>query len=301
MNGTDETAALAVLERYDLDVTRIQPLATSYNTSFRVKTRGGSRYALRVSPPRPIHRAGSDRAEAAWLDELHRDGVAIVPRFIRTREGADGVELGSRRFAVMTWIDGRPVRDHPVVVREMGAIAARLHGHRSVAIQPSVVPAFDRVVYWEIESRFDELTSAQRSVVDPALERATTVIEALWTQQENPPQLLHGDIGTSNLLASSDGIAVLDFEDLVWGFPVLDLSISIADLRRHHGDPRLEAAFREGYERERPWPDIDVTAFETLVAARWLHQIDLGLNVRNPGLDAYVEDLVARIAALGDR
>ena len=62
--------------------------------------------------------------------------------------------------------------------------------------------------------------------------------------------------------------------------------------------PRSSRAFREGYERERPWPAIDDEAFEVLVAARWLHQIDLGLNVRKPGLGVFVEDLVARIATL---
>lgn len=300
MDETEKTVALASLERYDLDVVRCEPLTTSYNALFRVDTADGSRYALRISPERRVHRDGSDEAEAAWLDALHRDGVVTAPRFVRSRDGAAAVDVSSRRCALMTWVEGRRLADDPTPagIGEMGALAARLHGHRATANDPSSVPSFDRVVYWALEVRFDELTPAQRSVVDPALARAEAAIDAVWSAAPIPPQLLHGDIGTSNVLVSRLSVGMVDFEDLVVGFPVLDLSISIAELRRHHGDPALVTAFREGYERERAWPEVDRATFEALVGARWLHQIDLGLNLRKPGLERYVEDLVNRIDAL---
>src|SRR5215211_7978989 len=50
MDETEKAVALASLERYDLDVVRCEPLATSYNALFRVDTADGSRYALRISP-----------------------------------------------------------------------------------------------------------------------------------------------------------------------------------------------------------------------------------------------------------
>jgi Ser/Thr protein kinase RdoA (MazF antagonist) len=301
MSDIELTTALDALERYDLDLASCEPLAVSYNTFFQVEASDGSRFALRISPARRIHRSGSDAAEADWLDALAEDGVVSAPRFVRTTDGAAGVDVSERRCALMTWVEGHRLADEPTRngVRAMGAIAARLHAHAGLSSRPPGVPAFDRVVYWELDLRFDELSPVQRSVVDPALDRAQAVLDALWSDPSNASTLLHGDIGTSNVLLADGAVAVLDFEDLIWGMPALDLSISVADLRRHHGDPALEVAFREGYETERPWPTIDGTSFEALVAARWLHQIDLGLNVRKPGLETYIEDLVARIAALG--
>ena len=297
--------AHAALERYDLDVVRCEPLTSSYNTVFRVDARDGSRYALRISPVRRVHRVGSDEVEASWLDALHRDNVVTVPRFVRTREGAAGVDVSTddapapRRCALMTWVDGRLLRDDPTPsnLREMGRIAGRLHGHEGVAVSPRSVPAFDRVVYWELETRFDELSPAWRAVVDPALERAEGAVEAVWSDPSDAPQLLHGDLNPSNVLRSSGGAAVLDFEDLIQGFPVHDLSISVADLLRYDHGVTLVDAFRAGYEEERTWPSVDDATFGALVASRWLHQIDLGLNLRKPGLDRYVEDLVTRIEA----
>src|SRR4051812_658147 len=192
MDETEEVVAVAALERYDLDVVRCEPLATSYNTLFRVDTADGSRYALRMSPARRVHRDGSDEAEASWLDALHRDGVVTAPRFVRSRDGAARVDVSSRRCALMTWVEGRRLDDDPTPagIREMGALAARLHGHRTTPVAHSSVPAFARVVYWALDVRFDELTPAQRSVVDPALARARAAIDALWSAPRIPPQLL---------------------------------------------------------------------------------------------------------------
>ena len=64
MSETEEAIAAAALERYDVDVTRWERLATSYNTFFSVDAADGSRFALRVSSSR--RRGSFERLTPRW-------------------------------------------------------------------------------------------------------------------------------------------------------------------------------------------------------------------------------------------
>jgi Ser/Thr protein kinase RdoA (MazF antagonist) len=73
------------------------------------------------------------------------------------------------------------------------------------------------------------------------------------------------------------------------GFEVQDLSITVSALRRWNDGDRLTAAFRAGYSECRPWPDVSPALFDSLIAARGLHQLNLTLNITDPaGLAGYV-------------
>ena len=63
-----------------------------------------------------------------------------------------------------------------------------------------------------------------------------------------------------------------------------------AFLQGYEDAEALVAAFVEGYEQVRRWPEVDVQTFDALIAARRLHQLNLGLNLRKPGLERFVAD-----------
>ena len=61
---------------------------------------------------------------------------------------------------------------------------------------------------------------------------------------------------------------------------------------------RLADAFRAGYSECRPWPDVPPDLFESLIAARWLHQLNLTLNTADLSkLDGYVAGHAERARA----
>lgn len=303
--------ALRALERFDLDVAGCRWLATSYNTLFRVDAADGERFVLRVGPADRIHAGGSEEVEAGWLSALRQRARIPAPLIVAASDGASVVDVvgdgvpSSRACTLITWVEGRPLRDAITLdgVREMGRLAGRIHDQASrtgLADAPSVLVA-DRLLYWRNEPRLDQLGQRYASVVPEARARAQAAIDALWALPPHTPHLLHGDVGPSNVMVSSSRISVIDFQDLFWGFEIQDLAVTVADLLRYEGGEALASAFRHGYEDERPWPDAEEPTFEALVMARWLHVLNLGLNVRRPGLAGFVDDLVARIATVLER
>jgi Ser/Thr protein kinase RdoA (MazF antagonist) len=83
-------------------------------------------------------------------------------------------------------------------------------------------------------------------------------------------------------------MTLIDFQDLIWGLEVQDVSIALLALE-HHGDTGAWGdAFRAGYESTRSWPDADPETLAALRAARHLNILNFGLTVRGPDLDAFV-------------
>jgi hypothetical protein len=71
-----------------------------------------------------------------------------------------------------------------------------------------------------------------------------------------------------------------------------------AALRRMPDGAERAGAFRAGYAECRPWPDVSPDLFDSLVAARWLHQLNLTLNTADLGkLDGYVAGHAERTRA----
>ena len=132
-----------------------------------------------------------------------------------------------------------------------------------------------------------------------AVARAQSVIDALWRDPPHPPHLVHGDLTPANVIAAPHvGLVPIDFQDTVLGLEVQDLAITVAALRRRPDGDRLADAFRAGYAGCRPWPDVSPDLFDSLVAGRWLHQLNLTLNVTDAGeLDGYVAGHAERTRA----
>ena len=137
-------------------------------------------------------------------------------------------------------------------------------------------------------SSFDELGPAYGSVLTEAVARAQEAVDALWRNPPHPPHLLHGDIQTGNVMVERGRVSLIDFQDLIWGFEIQDALIALRGLEHSDDVPALEAAFRNGYETERPWPHADAGTVAALRAARHLNILNFGLNVRGPGLDEFV-------------
>jgi Ser/Thr protein kinase RdoA (MazF antagonist) len=312
----DHLRALAIraLERYDVVVARCSLVPQSYdtyNTLFRVDTVGGPTFALRLSPEGTIHAQGSEIAEAEWLVALRRDTDLPVPELRTTTDGSLMVELGAaevpgqRRCALFGWLPGEPMSQHPSadLAAKAGRISALLHQHGAIHSPPSptTVLVADRVIYWRMESLLDELAPSYGSLFTDATERAQQVLDRLWRDPPHPAQIVHGDLTLYNFMVFKGRLTPIDFQDMIWGFELQDLAITIASIRNFDDANALVDAFYSGYVQVRPLPDHDTETLEGLIAARQLDSLNYALYVRKPELDTVIPHMARLMTEWLDR
>jgi Ser/Thr protein kinase RdoA (MazF antagonist) len=164
-----------------------------------------------------------------------------------------------------------------------GAIAARVHEHEHgagyVTERPAGALAADRVLYFRAPNRLAELHAAYGNALDEGLVRAQDALDELWRHPPHPPHLLHGDVQPGNVMISRGRVTLIDFQDLIWGFEIQDLTFALLALGPFDDRAALRAAFRAGYETVRPWPDADPAAVAAITAARHLNIVNYCLSM----------------------
>ncbi|MGH3157849.1 MAG: phosphotransferase enzyme family protein [Streptosporangiaceae bacterium] len=298
--------ALEALRSYDVAPQRIRLAAESFNSIFRVST-ASAVYALRVGSMWQIHPRQTAAVEAAWHRRLRQQGVC-VPGVLANVDGADATLVtdgqGRPRLCVLfEWVAGRSLRTCMTVGRAaaLGRLSARLHQDAAGWSPPGAedVLRADRVLYWQAPERLAMagLRFGYGTLFTDAAARAQPVLDWLWANPPHPPHLVHGDLTPANVIVSPrGGLLPIDFQDMVLGFEVQDVSFTVAALRRWpHGD-QLAGAFRSGYSECRPWPDVSPALFEALIAARGLHLMNLVMNNTDlSGLESYVAGHAERV------
>jgi Ser/Thr protein kinase RdoA (MazF antagonist) len=304
---TEELDALAVaaLREYDLEIERCSFAARSFNTVFRVDATDGSSYALRVSPSLRIHADGCEVTEAAWLAALLRDVGLAVPQVIPARDGSVLVwasQAGvpeARSCVLFEWVSGQRLRERlgADLVRRFGEVTAVVHEHAAgyLTEPPAGVLVADRVLYFRAPPRLGELRPAYGSLLDDAVSRAQQALDELWHNPPHRAHLLHGDLQSGNVMVSRNSVTLIDFQDLIWGFDVQDVSMALLALEQHGDTGSWSEAFRGGYEAVRPWPDADPATLAALRAARHLNILNYGMSVDGPDTEAFIARHAAAI------
>jgi len=291
--GLDAVAAYGIA----CTAVRIRRVAQSFNTTFRISDEAGQSFALRVGGAERIHADGTEHVEAEWMRALRSDGAVSPPDVIDAADGTPVVRRshpgvdGARLCMLFGCVVGTPLARAMSGERaaQIGQLAALLHEHGAATApptRPSVLVA-DRVLYWRLENRLGQLGYCG-SLISEALDRTDRVIAALWAHPPQAPHLLHGDLHPGNVMLSGPNLVPVDFQDLVWGIEVQDLAISLSSFRPFHDAETLRRRFRAGYASVRDWPEVDPETWEALLAARRLHQLNLALTLRRPGLDLFV-------------
>jgi Ser/Thr protein kinase RdoA (MazF antagonist) len=266
--------------------------ATSFNTVYRVTTEG-VRYALRVSPSERIHPPGTEQVESDWMRALRVSGRVRVPQMLSTLEGKPVAVVreasqGDLTCSLFEWLDGPNLAAvmTPRAAAGLGGLAATLHDLSAPHPLPQSPPLVaDRVLYWEVEDRLAQVALGGR--LDEALDEAEAALEQVWAS--GFPQLIHGDLTPANVIVHDGRPCPIDFQDLVWGYPVQDIAFSLSSLGRFPEPETLRRAFREGYVKHRPWPNNADAVIPGLLVGRILHQMNLSLAHPRPGLDAALD------------
>lgn len=300
--------ALKALEQYDLDVTHVRLITNEFNGIFRVDTTTSDKYVLRVTLPEGGHDLDAVNGEMAWLDALSRDTDLSVPRPLAARNGQLVVEAESagvpqpRLCAVFGWVPGTNLANHltPENVSRLGELSARLHAHAATFKPPvgftalrfdKVFPFPEPIVLFQDEYR--HLFSPERhAIFERAIAWAQEAIDRLQASGE-PMRVIHGDLHQWNVRVYRGILSPIDFEDLMWGWPVQDIATTLYDFPGPNFQ-ELRAAFRQGYTRHSPWPERCPGEIDAFIAARGVGLVNFSLQDPDPDWQAQVPGFVER-------
>ena len=273
LSNRAQVASLArVAERalveYGLAGSALKKVNHGFNTTFRVDSPDGRRTALRVNVNSKGW-PGKLAAETAWIEALAVETDLSVPRPVRTTDGRLHTEVaweGSDWMlpvALYTWLPGSLLGlDAPVErYRRLGEAMATMHRHGSAWRPPegAVMQTFEDPLIgepWRLpeEAAFRETLAR----ADAALSRLKAF----------PVQPIHYDVHPWNVMSNRGRLSVFDFDDALFGWPELDVSVSTYYLRRSDQGPGPEEAFLAGVGFDR----MRITAEDTeaLIAGRAL-------------------------------
>jgi Ser/Thr protein kinase RdoA (MazF antagonist) len=93
--------------------------------------------------------------------------------------------------------------------------------------------------------------------------------------------IIHRDLHLNNLLFHDGQAYAIDFEVCGWGYYLFDVAVTLSSLEGH-GAP-LQAAFLEGYQRERPLPESHFSRYlETFMVMRLVQRVNMVLRWKDP-------------------
>lgn len=245
------------------------------NRVARVEDEDGALFVGKFYRPGRHDRA-SLLEEHAFLQELDRAGVPVVPPIPLGATGETVGETGGIHFAIFPHRPGRPPDEiEPARVEALGDVLGRIHavGCRSESIHRRPWnPADLGEAELDLLGREGGLPAEVR---DRYIRTARRLLAHLRPRLAGAPALrIHGDFHRGNLLWSASGPTVVDFDDMGRGPAVQDVWMLIPD-RGPEGAQMRDALVR-AYERhlEFEWETLDLVeplrAFRYIRYAAWL-------------------------------
>lgn len=298
--------AEAALEQYGLQDARIRFLKEGYRPPLLVVSPARGKFVLHMYP---LPRSSEDvlrsedglRSQLQWQSALRREAQLPVPEPIPNAEGSltsyvsvEGVP-NPRYCVLLRWVPGRHKVDRlkPAHLSLIGSYAARLHRH---AEHYSVSEGFMRP-RWDWEWLSDEseqlwskgelvYSTSEMEIFRAAMERIRKDMQALG-EGSDVFGIIHRDLHPLNYVFHKRAAYVIDFDVCGWGYYLYDLAVPLVDLdftQEHYGAPyaRMEAAFLEGYQRERPLPMGYQEYIDTFLAMEMMRYVNMILGWKAP-------------------
>jgi Ser/Thr protein kinase RdoA (MazF antagonist) len=257
--------AREVLRQYPIEVASLRVLDHAFNTTFRVDTTDGRRFALRLN----VNSRRTDAfigAEMAWLAALSEETDLWVATPQRTREGALlahvhcgalGRELPAALFA---WLPGRDLGTEATArqMRAVGRAAAQLHAHGERWRPPpgTELPVIDHPMMdseYVLDRDHPLLSTADHAFIDEVLAHAQRPLRRRCSPGSSASRCT--PTCTAGTCGGTEGrLAVFDFDDSGIGCAGAGSGRSRAYYVRDNF--AQEAALLEGYQELRPLPAV---------------------------------------------
>jgi Ser/Thr protein kinase RdoA (MazF antagonist) len=251
-----------------------------------------------------------------WLEALSRDTDLGVPEPLGNCDGAPvtTVEVAgvpqARHCVAFGWMPGPDLADRLTLenVRKLGELSAQLHVHAetfrpppgfSIKTADKVFPFGDDVVLFD-EAHGNLVTPARHELFQRARKRVEDALGELYADRQGL-RVLHYDLHHWNVKVFRGKLYALDFEDLMWRYPVQDIAITFYYWQDHPQFGELREAFRHGYTSHSDWPEQSPGQINTFIAGRGLDLANFVLRDPNPewrrSAPAFLERVEMRLRA----
>jgi aminoglycoside phosphotransferase (APT) family kinase protein len=250
---------------------------------YRVE-RGGELLAAKVSAVDERDRGGR---EWAALRALRRAGLAVAPEPFHLEREPSGLPV---TVLVEEWIDGKRVEVPPA---ELADVLAGVHRVEPDGCPDAVLGVGPVQVLGDLRRRAEGLDAT-------GVERvAAAAANAVGATAPRRPGLLHVDGNVDNLVATADGLRILDWENAGTGDPCFD----VADFCVHPSAPALPAGLPERHAEALGHPELArrTRAYVSLLVAWWVVLLRRELASPRPRLAGTRAPSVAEREALLER
>ncbi len=267
---------------FDIEATA-HPMDSERDQNFQLRAKDGSQWVLKIANPAEDP-ALLDMQTQALLHIARVDPSLAIPRLKVTSDGAlfheiDGAD--GRRFIVrvLSFLPGQLLDDatlHPALLRDVGAMAARL----ARALRGFFHPAARHALLWDLtqapalRTRTHHIEEqGRRRVVEKVLDHFDEKVLPQLKKQR--AQVIHNDVSRLNTLVDGHRVTgVIDFGDLIHAPLVCDLAVPIAELIREQPDPIAAAAgITAGYHAVTALEDDELRLIFDLVSTRCAMEI----------------------------
>ena len=302
--------ARQIIDGFDLGECELESINHEFNSTFKVTTANGERFALRVNVNSQRTLANL-KAEIYWIEQLATVEGLTVPTPVKNRAGeyiskAWHPMLERDLLAVLfTWLEGEELGDEPTeeMMRATGRAMARMHiaARKTQLPEGATLPTVDDMFWGNTDSitPSDHLTAEEKATLARAIEHIEATTKAMYARTK--PQLIHADVHPWNVMWQGDDVAVFDFDDCVIGLPVQDIAVSLY----YNDTDEQDVAFTKGYQEIAELPEFSETEMFALLLQRRIFLLSYILETENPEHRAmvpkYLEETLRRVNKTLDR
>jgi Ser/Thr protein kinase RdoA (MazF antagonist) len=284
-----EQALRAVEVSYGIELDGTLESYPSYvNRVYGMREAGGERWVAKFY--RPMRWTGEAILdEHRYLLDCAAEEIPVVPPVagpdgrtlheVEIREGEDGETF---RYALFRRSGGRSFEPESAdALERLGSLLGRCHAvgargaapHRVLCAPVPTTASYvdellsEKLVHPDCEEELAEACRATLAVIAPLFEAA-------------PVQRIHGDCHRGNVIdRPGDGLALIDFDDMMSGPPVQDLWLVLPD--HAENSARELACLLEGYERFHPFDRSTLALIEPLRFMRMIYFLVWRARQRN--------------------
>ena len=250
------------LDSYGIQADRIKLMGVSDNITYRVETKPGRWYLLRLHQNEQTSK-GEIISELVWLEYLKTTDL-VAPVGVKNTDNSYVTEIRtkfaekSQLCSLMEWVDGRLINEDTQSARisNIGALMAKLHNY-SAEFQPD--NSFTRPV-WGAKSLLADLdklggnyhqfmSKEDYRVFQRAVEKVCVEIAELETNSRDFG-MIHADLHMGNVLLHKGELRMIDFGRCGYGHYMYDVAQSFLGII-----PVQRKSFLEEYQTQRQLPD----------------------------------------------
>lgn len=180
-----------------------------------------------------LDRVAVYEAEIAFLEHLKKQGMIIR----ETVENCYGERMSKLKDGTLVnvsrWIEGEALNNLELnddLCYKIGELTARLH-RCAKGFQTFPVISYDEQHCKHIIKRLQALEGMGLNIMySETMQKACETVRIALRNLRNEFLMLHGDLSSSNILQTSNGLVAIDFSLFGMGHPMLDLAVLFGNI-----------------------------------------------------------------------